>query len=127
MGGTIENADPYYTTRWGGAYLGDSLELLQKLEPESIDLICTSPPFALLRKKAYGNVSSQEYIQWFLQFARQFKRVLKPNGSMVIDIGGTWIQGVPVRSLYHFELVLTLCKPVSEGGCGLFLAQELYW
>lgn len=118
---------PYYTTELGSTYLGDSLELLKKLESQSIDLICTSPPFALLRKKSYGNVHSDDYVEWFMQFAREFKRVIKPNGSIVIDIGGTWIKGEPVRSLYHFELVIKLCKPEAEGGCGLHLAQELYW
>lgn len=118
---------PYYSTKLGSAYLGDSLDLLKGIESGSVNLICTSPPFALLRKKSYGNVSSHEYVEWFLQFAHEFKRVLTPDGSLVIDIGGTWIKGEPVRSLYHFELVLALCKPVDEGGCGLYLAQELYW
>jgi DNA modification methylase len=118
---------PYFSTNMGCAYLGDSLKLLPMLESKSVDLICTSPPFALLRKKAYGNVHSSEYVKWFMQFAREFARVLKPQGSLVIDIGGTWVHGHPVRSLYHFELVLQLCKPVEEGGCGFNLAQELYW
>lgn len=118
---------PYYTTDNGNAYLGDSLELLKKVKDHSIDLVCTSPPFALLRKKSYGNVDAEEYIEWFLQFAREFKRIVKPEGSIVIDIGGTWIKGQPTRSLYHFELVVKLCKPEDQGGCGLHLAQDLYW
>jgi site-specific DNA-methyltransferase (cytosine-N4-specific) len=117
----------YYTTKLGSAYLGDALELLKEVEDQSIDLICTSPPFALLRQKSYGNVHSNDYVEWLMQFAREFKRVIKPTGSIVIDIGGTWIKGAPVRSLYHYELVIKLCKPEAEGGCGLYLAQELYW
>src|ERR1051326_8211851 len=97
---SLQNITPFYSTRLGNAYLGDSLELLPHIETASIDLICTSPPFALLRQKQYGNVSSHEYVEWFLQFAHQFKRILKPEGSLVVDIGGTWIRGVPVRSLY---------------------------
>lgn len=124
---SLSDASAYYSTSNGNAYLGDSLKLLKSVENSSIDLICTSPPFALLRKKSYGNVEAQEYVEWFLQFAHEFKRVIKPEGSIVIDIGGTWIKGQPVRSLYHFELVLRLCKPESEGGCGLNLAQELFW
>lgn len=118
---------PFYSTRNGHAFLGDSLGLLEKVRDDSVDLICTSPPFALLRQKSYGNVTSHEYVEWFMRFAREFKRVIKPNGSLVIDIGGSWVKGQPVRSLYHYELVLELCKPVSEGGSGFFLAQELYW
>lgn len=118
---------PFYSTELGQAYLGDSLELLDEIADNSVDLICTSPPFALLRKKAYGNVHATEYVDWFMQFARKFARVLKPEGSLVIDIGGTWVKGAPVRSLYHYELLLKLCAPEGDGGVGFKLAQELYW
>jgi len=118
---------PYYITQLGAAYLGNSLELMAELPDESVDLICTSPPFALVRKKEYGNVDAHEYVEWFKNFAFQFYRILKPKGSLVIDIGGSWFKGVPVRSLYHFELVIELCKPRSEGGLGFLLAQELFW
>jgi DNA modification methylase len=119
--------DPYYQTKLGSAYLGDSLNLIKEIPDSSIDLICTSPPFALLRKKEYGNVDAHEYVEWFKVFAVEFYRVLKPQGSLAIDIGGTWIKGYPIRSLYHYELVIELCKPQSKGGLGFFLAQELYW
>lgn len=119
--------NPYFSTNLGSAYLGDSLKLLPKIPDRSIDLICTSPPFALLRQKAYGNVHADEYVEWFMQFAHEFARVLKPKGSLIVDIGGTWVKGFPTRSLYHYELVLKLCKPIIEGGGGFYLAQELYW
>jgi len=118
---------PYFSTEMGSAYLGDSLDLLPKIESQSIDLICTSPPFALVRKKAYGNVDSTEYVDWFMPFAREFARILRPKGSLVIDIGGAWIKGYPVRSLYRYELLLQLCRSKEKGGCGFFLAQDLYW
>ena len=120
--------EPFYTTEAGAAYLGDSVELMKALPDHSVDLICTSPPFALLRQKGYGNVASREYVDWFRPFAEQFKRVLKPEGSLAIDLGGTWLKGLPYRSLYHYEFLLELCRPVEEGGeFGFFLAQELYW
>lgn len=121
------NHSLYYETELGSAHLGDSLQLMQELPDQSIDLICTSPPFALVRKKEYGNVDAHKYVEWFKVFAIQFYRILKPKGSLVIDIGGSWIKGYPVRSLYHFELVIELCKPQKEGGIGFYLAQELYW
>ena len=123
----MNGVEPYFSTNLGGAYLGDSLNLLTKLSDNSVDLICTSPPFALLRKKAYGNVHSSDYVEWFMRFAKEFRRILKPKGSLVVDIGGTWTKGYPVRSLYHFELVIQLCKPVENEGGGFSLAQELYW
>jgi len=121
------NRPSYYETDLGAAYLGDSLDLLTEIPDNTIDLICTSPPFALLRKKEYGNVDADQYIEWFEHFAKHFYRILKPQGSLVIDIGGSWVKGYPVRSLYHFELVIHLCRSQAKGGLGFYLAQELYW
>ena len=113
---------PYYTTGHGAAYVGDSRVLMECLPDNSIDLIMTSPPFALKRKKDYGNVEDEAYLAWFRPFAVQFARILKPAGSLVIDIGGTWVRGYPTRSLYHFELLIMLCREF-----GLHLAQDFYW
>jgi len=113
---------PYFSTRKGAAYLGDAINLFQAVGKESVDLILTSPPFALKRKKEYGNVEDSEYLNWFRPFASEFVRTLKPRGSLVLDIGGTWIKGSPSRSLYHFELVIMLCREFD-----LHLAQEFYW
>jgi site-specific DNA-methyltransferase (cytosine-N4-specific) len=119
--------EPYYKTKHGAAYQNDSLLAMKEIPDESIDLICTSPPFALVRKKDYGNVDADQYIEWFHPFAQEFYRILKPKGSLAIDIGGTWIKGLPTRSLYHFELVINLCHPQSKNGIGFHLAQEIYW
>jgi len=113
----------FHKTKKGKIYQGDSRWLLHhELDPSSVDLIVTSPPFGLLRKKEYGNESSDEYVEWFRDFAVGMHRVLKDSGSLVIDIGGTWKKGRPVRSLYHFSLLKALC---SEHG--FRLAQEFYW
>ncbi|MEA5514402.1 site-specific DNA-methyltransferase [Nodularia sp. UHCC 0506] len=113
--------NPYYTQSLGTAYLGDSLELIKSIEPNSINLILTSPPFALTRQKEYGNESAEKYIEWFLPFANEFKRVLTENGSFILDLGGAYLPGHPVRSIYQYELLVRLCKEV-----GFFLAQEFY-
>ncbi len=113
--------DPYYKTRLGATYLGDAFHLLEELPKESVNLIITSPPFALIKKKEYGNVDASDYVAWFLRFADGFRRVLKRNGSFVLDLGGTWNKGFPTRSLYHFELLLNLCRK------NFSLAQEFYW
>jgi len=113
---------PAFTTALGEMYQGDALEVMQAFidSGRRAKLIMTSPPFALLRQKAYGNEEADHYIQWFMQFADLFKQMLEPDGSLVIDIGGTWIRGLPVRSTYHFELLLKLCHS------GFFLAQDFY-
>ena len=112
-----------YKTDLGRAYWGDSLELMKSLCPESVDLVMTSPPFALRKKKSYGNVSASEYGDWFQPFADAIWRVLKPTGSFVIDIGGSWNRGEPTRSLYHYDLLLRLCTPRGR----FRLAQEFFW
>lgn len=113
---------PYHRTRSGRIVLGDSLDYMSSLKDGSVDLIVTSPPFGLVRKKDYGNAESSEYVNWFKPFGRQFKRILRQAGSLVIDIGGAWIPGQPTRSLYHFELAVMLCREF-----GFYLAQEFYW
>ena len=69
------------------------MQVLSTLADESVSLVMTSPPFALRRKKAYGNVSAEEYIEWFWPFAEQIHRVLRPDGSFVMDLGGAWNAG----------------------------------
>jgi DNA modification methylase len=113
---------PYYRTSRGAAYLGDALGYLKQLDAGSVNLIMTSPPFALQRQKEYGNVGQSEYVQWFLAFAKEFHRVLADDGSLVIDIGGSWVKGLPIRSLYHFELLIALCTQAD-----FYLAEEFYW
>lgn len=120
----LMDSNPYYTTANGAAYHGDSRNLLEELPEESVDLIVTSPPFALQKEKEYGNKDIDSYNEWFTEeIAGRVHRVLKPNGSFVIDIGGGWQKGKPVRSTYHFELLTELA-----GSDGPFhLAQDFYW
>jgi DNA modification methylase len=78
----------FHKTKRGEIVLGDSLEFAAGVKAGSVDLTVTSPPFGLVRKKDYGNVESHEYVDWFKPFGREFKRILKPSGSLVIDMGG---------------------------------------
>lgn len=114
--------DPMYTTAFGEAHVGDSLELMRAMPEESVNLVVTSPPYALEFKKSYGNVSKTEYVEWFLQFAREIYRILKPDGSFVLNIGGSWNKGTPTRSLYVYQLVIALVEEVN-----FHLAQEFFW
>lgn len=114
-----------HMTRKGQIYCGDSLQLLNNpniVQPGSVNLIMTSPPFGLVRQKEYGNVDADQYVEWFRPFAEAFYNVLADNGSLVIDIGGSWIPGQPTRSLYHYELLIMLCREYQ-----FHLAQEFYW
>jgi len=112
----------YFSTKKGTLYLGDSLEYLKSLDDNSVNLVVTSPPYALIKKKQYGNEASNEYLEWFRPFATEIFRVLTPNGSFVLNIGGAWNKGEPTRSLYHFKILIMLCEE-----CGFHLAQEMYY
>lgn len=116
----LSRAKPSYSTSLGAMFCQESLGLLRKMPSDSVDLVMTSPPFALTRKKEYGNEPIERYLEWFMPFCLEIKRILKSSGSFVLDIGGAWIPGAPVRSIYHFELAVKLARE-------FFLAQEFYW
>jgi DNA modification methylase len=111
-----------YRTQLGAAYVGDARELLKRLPAESVDLAITSPPFALQRQKAYGNEGQETYVDWLLDFCRAVHRVVKPTGSFVLDLGGAYEKGRPVRSLYHFRVPIRVCDEI-----GYRLAEDFYW
>lgn len=113
---------PVYRTHLGATYCGDSLELIDQLPDESVNLVMTSPPFALQRKKEYGNKEQGEYVDWLVQFARKLKPKLTPTGSFVLDLGGAYQKGIPVRSLYNYEVLIRFCKEL-----GYHLAEEFFW
>ena len=113
----------FHKTRFGKILWGDSRSyLFDVARKNSVNLIMTSPPFGLVYKKTYGNEDATQYCEWFRPFAEGFRRVLKDDGSLVIDIGGSWTPGQPTRSLYHFKLLVMLVEEF-----GFHLCQEHYW
>ena len=113
---------PAYTTDLGAAICGDSRQLLAELPDNSVNLIITSPPFALQRQKEYGNVEQHAYTDWLAEFGRLVHKKLRPDGSFVLDLGGAYVKGVPVRSLHSFRVLLRFCDEL-----GFFLAEDFYW
>lgn len=111
-----------YQTDLGQAYCGDSLKLIDEMKDNSINLVMTSPPFALLNPMEYGNVSQSEYVEWFKQFAVKLLPKLKDDGSFVIDIGNTYNKGEPTYSLYAFRTLIMLVDDL-----GYKLAQPFCW
>jgi DNA modification methylase len=118
----VPGLPPVYRTELGAAYSGDAVNLLRVLPDASVNLVITSPPYALHFKKEYGNVEKKNYVEWMLPFAREIKRILKDDGSFVLNIGGSYNSGSPTRSLYHFKLLIALCDEL-----GFHLAQECFW
>lgn len=111
-----------YSTKLGVCACCDSRDAIASLGDCSIDLVMTSPPFALQRKKAYGNESQEDYVDWLCEFGRLVYPKLKDTGSFVLDIGGAYEKGKPSYSLYQYRVLLQLCDDV-----GYTLAQPFYW
>ena len=111
-----------YSTTLGECMQGDSLEVLNTLPNNSIDLIITSPPFSLQRHKRYGEVGQNEYVDWLLQFGFVAYSKLKDTGSFVIDLGGAYQKGQPIKALYPFRFMIRMCEEL-----GYKLAQDFYW
>jgi len=117
-GGPVE----VYRTKFGRAILTKAEDYLPSLPDNSVDLVVTSPPFALLRQKAYGNLDQADYVDWLVSFGPLVRRVLKDTGSLVLDLGGAYQRGVPCRSLYNYRVLLRLCDEH-----GFYLAEEFFW
>lgn len=111
-----------YKTEKGKAFRGDSRLIIgtKHLQKNSVDLIVTSPPFALEIPKRYGNETKDEYLDWIESFFDGWKYILKDTGSLVVDVGNSYITGGPKRSLYIYELALRL-------GNYFDFCQEFYW
>lgn len=115
-----------YSTPLGICYNGDSTSLeSSELWPQlngAVDLLFTSPPFALSRKKEYGNFSGADYVSWFADLAPVFTKTLKPEGSLVIEMGNAWVKGYPIMAT---EPLRALLKFIDRGE--LYLCQQFIW
>lgn len=118
----LPNIKPHYTTLNGSMFCGDSIKLLKELPDNSLNLVITSPPFALLRKKEYGNEDQDSYVNWLASFGELVYSKLRADGSFVLDIGGAYQKGTPTRSLYNFKVVIHFVEVL-----GFHLAEEFYW
>jgi len=111
-----------FKTNYGSIINDDSIKSLMTIKDESVDLIITSPPFALTREKAYGNKKGDEYLEWIEKFGHIFYNKLKDSGSLVLDFGGSWQEGQPIRNLHQFKIPIIFCEKI-----GFHLAQEFFW
>jgi site-specific DNA-methyltransferase (cytosine-N4-specific) len=104
-------------------YLGDSAELLASSRLRrwrgKVQLVFTSPPFPLCRKKRYGNLRGDEYTRWLAGFAKPLAEYLAPNGSIVIELGNGWEAGRPTVSTTSLKALLAF-----QEAAGLHLCQE---
>ncbi len=107
-----------YTTQ-AEIYLGDCKEVLKSFADNSIDLIVTSPPYADSRKKTYGGIHPDKYVEWFLPISQELLRVLKPTGTFILNIKEKVVNGE--RHTYVIELILEMRKQ------GWLWTEEFIW
>ena len=90
-----------FETPFGTMYHGNSEKILRR-QPTTdyigrVQLILTSPPFPLNKKK-YGNLTGEAYLKWLTRMAPLLRKYLKPNGSIVLELGNAWNRGSPTMS-----------------------------
>jgi site-specific DNA-methyltransferase (adenine-specific) len=98
---------------------GDCLDVLRTFPDDCVDLVVTSPPYADNRKKSYQGVPIHKYVEWFLPISEQLKRVLKPEGSFILNIKERSVNGE--RQTYVLELILSMKKQ------GWLWTEEYIW
>lgn len=117
---------PVYATKLGALYHGKSEDVLKSSamveHKGKAQLVMTSPPFPLNTKKAYGNYTQKEYVDWFAKFAPILRDMVTEDGSIVIEIGNAWMPGKPVMSTHVLKAFLAF---LEEGK--LNLCQEFIW
>ncbi|WP_419915943.1 DNA-methyltransferase [Candidatus Poriferisodalis sp.] len=89
-----------------------------------IDLILTSPPFPLNRKKSYGNLTGSEYVNWLRKLAPPLTRLLAPNGSIVLEIGNAWEPGKPAMSTLPLKALLEFQEAANLHLCQQFVGHN---
>lgn len=125
-----EQYPPSHQTDLGAYYLGDSVTMLQTEFGASlrgkVQLLFTSPPFPLNKKKSYGNLTGEAYLDWFTALAQPFADLLTPDGSIVIELGNAWEPERPVQSLLHLEALLGFVKnpPANLRLCQQFVCYN---
>jgi site-specific DNA-methyltransferase (cytosine-N4-specific) len=117
---------PTYETALGRLFVADSSKMLETAWGRDlrgkVNLIFTSPPFPLNKRKSYGNKAHDKYKEWLAGFSLLFKELLAPDGSLVIELGNAWQSGEPVMSTLSIEALLELKKRGD-----FYLCQEFIW
>ncbi len=99
--------------------LGDCREELKRLKEKSIDLIFTSPPYCDSRQKTYGGIHPDKYVEWFLPITKELLRVLKPEGTFILNIKERVVEGE--RHTYVLQLIIEMRKQ------GWLWTEEFIW
>ena len=102
-------------------------EFLEAREEElagQVQLVFFSPPFPLNRKKMYGNLAGDEYLSWLGELAPRLTRLLKPEGSLVVELGNAWEPGRPVMSLLPLQALMRIAESGGSNVCQQFVCHN---
>lgn len=117
-----------YRTKRGTMFHGYAEHLVKSPSFASlrrkVSLIFTSPPFPLNRKKKYGNLHGEAYIKWLASFAKPLRELLRPNGSIVIELGNAWESGRPIMSTLALEALLAFVREGEFNVCQQFVCYN---
>lgn len=117
-----------YDTDFGAMYEGSIEKFLDSslghgLRGEA-QLIFTSPPFPLNRKKKYGNKTGDEYLEWLAGLASPLGDLLTEDGSLVVELGNAWEPGEPVMSTLTLKALLRLQEAGGFNLCQQFVVHN---
>ncbi len=109
-----------------GKYFNSNIEDILKAKvfnkyKNKVNLIFTSPPFPLNRKKKYGNLVGDKYIDWLSNVTTSLRDYLADDGSLVIEIGNSWEPDLPVMSTLPLETLLAIKKNGDYNLCQQFV------
>lgn len=111
-----------FMTPQGAAVWGLAEDMSSIVEHGSVRLLLTSPPYALNTRKAYGNETGHEYVDWLCRIVEALMPVMAEDGSVVLNLGDAWVKGSPTVSLYQERVAIAL-----QDRLGLHLCQRLLW
>lgn len=112
-----------YKTKRGRLFVGTAESVLTSSDAKKyrgkVQLVFTSPPFPLNRKKKYGNLQGEEYLEWLEEISLLLKDFLTADGSIVMEVGNAWEKGNPVMSTLAMRALLAF-----QESSGLHLCQQ---
>jgi hypothetical protein len=119
---------PAYKTRLGSMLVGNVEDILTSKRASrlkgKVQLVFTSPPFPLNRKKKYGNFQGPAYIAWLEEMAVLLCDFLKPDGSIVMEVGNAWEKGSPVMSTLALRSLLAFQEKADLHLCQQFICYN---
>lgn len=116
-----------YTTNLGTMYEGTIEKFLDahgEAYTGQAQLVFFSPPFPLNRKKAYGNLRGDAYVEWLRDLAPRLTTLLRPGGSLVMELGNAWVPGKPVMSLLPLKALMAVAEGADLNICQQFICHN---